>query len=147
MTPAPDLSRVSRTLEGLLGRSERPVMLRDETNDRLHEIPPSLAAAPDGLLPSFLAAAEVVWRAATGRSLGVEQQRDPDTLLGYRVRAIGSAPFSVVMLAMMEAVERTTHPGILVINDFDRLWQELPPRQPAASAAPAAPRQVGSPVL
>lgn len=146
MSGAPDLNRVSRTLEALLTRSGRAAMLRDETSGHLHEIPPSLASAPEGLLPGFLSAAQVVWRAATGRSLGVEQQHDPGTLLGYRTRAIRGAPFSVVMLAMVEAVERTARPGVLVVNDFGRLWQELPPAQAPASPGLAAARRPGSPV-
>jgi len=146
MSRAPDLNRVSRGLQALLTRSERAVMLRDETSGRLHEIPPSLAAAPEGLLPGFLSAAEVVWRAATGRSLGVEQQHDPGTLLGYRTRAVRGAPYSVVMLAMIEAVERTARPGVLVFNDFSRVWQDLAPRQAAASPGLAAARRPGSPV-
>lgn len=141
-----DLRRVSRTLEALLERSGRPVMLQDEAGGRLHQVPPSLAAAPDGLLPSFLAAGEVVWRAATGRSLGVQQVRDPESLLGYRVKAASGAPFSAVMLSVMEASERTARPDALVVNDFSRLWRELPPHRPGQSPGQTPVFPTGSPV-
>ncbi|MBR0664656.1 hypothetical protein GXW71_09860 [Roseomonas hellenica] len=124
-----DLRRVSRTLEAFLERRGRPILLQDEATGRLHQVPPSLAAAADGLLPTFLAAGEVVWRAATGRSLGVQQVRDPDSLLGYRVKGAGGAPFSVVMLSVIEASERAARPEALVVNELGRLWRELPPHR------------------
>lgn len=129
-----DLRQVSRTLEVLFERRGRPILLQDETTGRLHQVPPSLAAAPDGLLPTFLAAGEVVWRAATGRSLGVQQVRDPDSLLGYRVKRTSGAPFSVVMLSMIEASERVARPEALVVNELGRLWRELPPHRPDLSS-------------
>lgn len=129
-----NLRQVSRTLEVFLERRGRPVLLQDEATGGLHQVPPSLAVAPDGLLPTFLAAGEVVWRAATGRSLGVQQVRDPDSLLGYRVKGTSGAPFSVVMLAVIEASERAARPDALVVNELGRLWRELPPHRPDLSS-------------
>ncbi len=145
MSPPLDLGKISTTLQRLLEQSGRPVALRDEASGQLHDIPTSLAAAPAGLLPGFLAAGEAVWRAATGRSLGVEQVHDPESLLGYRVKSVRGAPFSAVMLAIMEATERTARPDMLVVNDLGRLWRELPPYQPAAATAAQASHRVMSP--
>lgn len=140
-----DLRLVSRTLEVLLERRGRPVLLQDETTGGFHQVPPSLAAAPDGLLPTFLAAGEVVWRAATGRSLGVQQVRDPDSLLGYRVKGASGAPFSVVMLSVIEASERAARPEALVVNDLGRLWRELPPHRPDLSSGRLPVPRAGAP--
>ena len=145
MSTALDLGKLSAALQRLLEQSDRPVALRDEASGRLHEVPASLAAAPAGLLPSFLAAGEVVWKAATRRSLGVEQVHDPASLLGYRVKSVRGAPFSAVMLAIIEATERTARPDMLVVNEFSRLWRELPPHQPAAATAPQPSQRIVSP--
>lgn len=136
MTAPLDLSLVGRTLQRLIERDGRPVALRDEASGQLHWMPPELVGAPDALLPNFLSAADVVWRAATGRHLGIEQTRDPDTLLGYRVKAIRGEPFSVVMLSAMEAVARTARPDMLVVNDLGNLWRELRPFSGAPSTTP-----------
>lgn len=131
-----DLALVGRTLQRLIERDGRPVVLRDEATGQQHRMPTELVGAPDALLPNFLSAADVVWRAATGRHLGIEQLRDPDTLLGYRVKAIRGEPFSVVMLASMEAVARTARPEMLAVNDLGNLWRELRPFSAAAANTP-----------
>ncbi|MHB0670062.1 hypothetical protein [Roseomonas mucosa] len=127
MSEALDLGAVGRTLQRLVERDGRPLLLRDEATGLDHRLPAALVAASDGLMPNFLAAANVVWRAATGRHLGIEQEHDPDALLGYRVKGIRGAPFSVVMLSAMEAIERTGSPSALPVSDFAKLWQQLRP--------------------
>ena len=127
MSGSLDLGAVGRTLQRLVERDGRPLLLRDEATGLDHRLPVALVAAPDGLMPNFLAAANVVWRAATGRHLGIEQELDPDALLGYRVKGIRGEPFSVVILSAMEAIERTGTPSALPVTDFAKLWQQLRP--------------------
>ena len=78
MSGSLNLGAVGRTLQRLVERDGRPLLLRDEATGLDHRLPIALVAAPDGLMPNFLAAANVVWRAATGRHLGIEQEHDPD---------------------------------------------------------------------
>ncbi|WP_338929153.1 hypothetical protein WDZ11_22400 (plasmid) [Roseomonas mucosa] len=134
MSAALDLGAVGRTLQRLVERDGRPLILRDEATGAEHRLPTALVAAPEGLMPNFLAAANAVWRAATGRHLGIEQAHDPASLLGYRVKGIRGEPFSVVMLAALEAIERTGSPAALPVNDFAALWRQLRP-----AVVPAAP--------
>ncbi|HTW68244.1 MAG TPA: hypothetical protein VME47_00025, partial [Acetobacteraceae bacterium] len=51
--------------------------------------------------------------------------RDPASLLGFRTQGVESGPFSAVMLSMMEAIEQAARPGLLLMNDFDRLWRSI----------------------
>jgi hypothetical protein len=116
---------VSRTLEVLLERDERIIVMLDRVTGQTADVSPELAASPSGFLPVFLVAADAVWRDATGKSFGVRLARDPSSLLGFRTHAIESGPFSAVMLSMMEAIEQTAQPDLLLMNDFDRLWRSI----------------------
>lgn len=138
-----DLETVGRTLQRLVERDGRPLVLRDAATGFDHRLPASLVAAPEGLMPNFLAAANVVWRAATGRHLGIEQERDPEGLLGYRVKGIRGEPFSVVMLSAMEAISRSGTPKALLVNDFDALWHQLRPLGASSSGRTAPNRAQG----
>ena len=141
MSPPLDLDRLGRALQAMVERDGRPLLLRDEGSGRLHRLPADLAGAPDGVMPSILAAAGAVWQAATGRGLGVEQHRDPAALLGCRVAGVRGEPFTVVALSALEAIHRTGGPTALVVNDFAEVWRTLraeasPPRRPAPGASP-----------
>ena len=67
-----DLAVVSRTLEALLLQGDRSVAMLDRTTGQACQVSPGLAAAPEGLLPAFLVAADTIWREATGRRFGVD---------------------------------------------------------------------------
>ena len=120
-----DLAVVSRTLESLLSHDERIVAMQDRVTGQTADVSPELAASPGGFLPVFLVAADAIWRDATGKSFGVKLVRDPASLLGFRTQGIESGPFSAVMLSMMEAIEQAARPGLLLMNDFDRLWRSI----------------------
>lgn len=116
---------VRRTLGALLEQSGRHLAMRDRGTGREAPVSHDLATSPDGFLPVFLVAADSVWRAATGRSFGIGLQRDPSSLLGYRAESVDGGPFSAVMLSMLEAIEQTARPGVLLMNDFDKLWRSI----------------------
>lgn len=122
---AVDVGMVSRTLESLLSRDDRIVAMQDRVTGQTADVSPELAASPGGFLPVFLVAADAVWRDATGKSFGVRLARDPVSLLGFRAQGIESGPFSALMLSMMEAIEQAGRPGLLLMNDFDRLWRSI----------------------
>jgi hypothetical protein len=119
------MDAVRRTLGALLSRSDRRIGMLDRRTGDVVAMSPDLAAAPDGLLPVFLVAADVVWRDATRKSFGVGLRHDPKTLLGFRAESVSGGPFSSVMLSMMEAIEQTARPGMLLVNDFDVLWRSI----------------------
>ena len=113
MTAAPDdasggvnLERVGLVLARHLTGLGLALLLRDEATGEAHEVQPDTAGAPDGALPAFLAAADAVWREATGRGLGLRLEPDAGSLLGQRVAGIAAAPFSVACLCLLEATER-----------------------------------------
>jgi hypothetical protein len=120
-----NLAAVSRTLEALLSQGDRSVAMLDRTTGQACQVSPGLAAAPEGLLPVFLVAADTIWREATGRSFGVDLQRDPETLVGFHARGVSGGPFSSVMLSMMEAMAQVARPDMILVNDFDQLWRGI----------------------
>ena len=120
-----DLAVVSRTLESLLSRDDRIVAMQDRVTGQTADVSPELASSPGGFLPVFLVAADAIWRDAAGKSFGVKLVRDPASLLGFRTQGVESGPFSAVMLSMMEAIEQAARPGLLLMNDFDRLWRSI----------------------
>lgn len=143
------MQRVSTVLAVLL-QGGKPVYAADPGTGELAEVSPHLAAAPHGFLPLFLAAGDTVWREATGRRLGIDLRRDPDSVLGFRAHGIAPGPATPVLLSVMEAIAQAERPDMLLVNDLRSGWaaaQErmrrsapkpavLPPG-PGASASPA----------
>lgn len=149
-----DMQRVSAVLVVLL-QGGRPVYAADPGTGELAEVSPHLAAAPHGFLPLFLAAGDTVWREATGRRLGIDLRRDPDTVLGFRAHGLAPGPVAPVLLSMMEAIAQAERPDMLLVNDLKSGWaaaQErmrrgaskpvAPPVAPAVSASPTSPDRI-----
>lgn len=118
-----DVGMVSRTLEQLFIQSGRPIVLEDEDSGELVPVAPRSAAAPDGLLPVFLVAAEAVWRECIGTGFGLVVVRDADGMLGYRVEGINAGLFGGVLLSMMEAIAQSVRSGQIVVNELDFVWR------------------------
>jgi hypothetical protein len=136
---------VSRTLEALLAREGRSVVYRDSATGQDFVVSPPSTASPSGLLPAFVVAGEAVWREATGNGFSLDIVRDPQALLGYRLRRIGAGRFATVMLTTMEAAAQVAGPSAIVVNDLDALWsaatdrierQRRPSPRAGAGAAP-----------
>jgi hypothetical protein len=117
-----DVDSISRTMEVLLTRDTRSVLYRDGATGQDLVVSPLSAASPSGLLPAFVVAGEAIWREATGNGFSLDIVRDPEALLGYRLRRIGTGHFATVMLAMMEATAQAAGPSAIVINDLNALW-------------------------
>ena len=64
----------------------------------------------------------------SGRGFALDIVRDPQALLGYRLRAIGAGNFSTVMLATMEAIHQVARPEAIPLNDFGALWSAVSDR-------------------
>jgi len=71
--------------------------------------------------------------------------RNPQALLGYRLRGIGAGHFATVMLATMEATAQVAEPSAIVVNELNTLWSAATDRierqtrlspQAGAGAAP-----------
>ena len=124
MTGRVDLALVSRTVQRLLEQSGRTILYDCRASKRTLQYSPESAAAVDGLLPAFLSAADAVWREATGRSLGIDIVADPETIFGFAVRGIHGGTFATVMLAVIDAIEQVSRPGVLLVNDLGRVWNE-----------------------
>lgn len=132
MTGPVNLAVVGRTMEALIRQGGKPLVLRDGATGEHLTLSPEAAGRPDALLPVFLAAGEAVWREATGKSFGLDFAQDPQALLGFRVRGIGSGPFSAVMLSVMEATAQVARPDMLLVNDLDAVWQAAQQRHRSA---------------
>jgi hypothetical protein len=123
-----DLVLVSQTLEHLLMQSGRMIAYDCRASRRTIAFAPDSAAAPTGLLPAFLTAADAVWREATGKSFGVEVVPDPATVLGFVVRGIHAGTIATVMLAMIEAIEQAADDKSLLVNDLGLIWRQTEDR-------------------
>ena len=136
MSDGVDLGLVSRTLQRLLEQADRSILYDCRASRRTLIYTADSAAAPTGLLPAFLSAADAIWREATGKSLGVEIATHPNTVLGYTVVCIHGGTFATVMLALMEAIEQIAQPRTLLANDLGRIWYEAEDRIARAADAP-----------
>lgn len=116
-----DVGRVGGLLVRHLASLGLSLVLADEKAGETHGMQADTAGAAGGALPIFLAAADAVCREALRLPIGIDLQPDADGLLGVRVVGIAGVPFSVVMLCLVEAVERANGPDALVINDLSRV--------------------------
>jgi hypothetical protein len=142
---AVSVETVSRTMAVLLAREGRRIVYRDRATGQDLVVSPPSAASPAGLLPAFVVAGEAVWREATGKGFSLDIVRNPQALLGYRLRGIGAGHFATVMLATMEATAQVAEPSAIVVNELNTLWSAATDRierqtrlspQAGAGAAP-----------
>jgi len=119
---AVDIGTVSRVMEALLETEGRPIVYHDQATGADLAITPMAASSPSGLLPALVVAGEAVWREATGKGFALDIVRDPEALLGYRLRAIGAGSLTTVMLAAMEATAQVTGSGVVVASDLNAVW-------------------------
>ena len=142
---AVNVESVSRTMEALLAREGRRILYHDKATGQDLVVRPPSAASPSGLLPAFVVAGEAVWREATGKGFSLDIVRNPQALLGYRLRGIGAGHFATVMLATMEATAQVAEPSAIVVNELNTLWSAATDRierqtrlspQAGAGAAP-----------
>jgi hypothetical protein len=119
---AVDIGTVSRVMETLLETEGRPILYHDQATGADLAITPMAASSPSGLLPALVVAGEAVWREATGKGFALDIVRDPEALLGYRLRGIGAGSLTTVMLAAMEATAQVTGSGVVVASDLNAVW-------------------------
>ena len=116
---------------------------RGDADGGVYLVSHGTVAAPGGVLPLLMVAADAVWQAATRRGLGVMLQPDGAALLGWRVTgAHPGTPFSAVVLSAIEAVNQVRRQDGLLLNDLVQLplqAQRLAAMEhaPAPQAAPA----------
>jgi len=121
MSEGINVGRLGELLVRHLASLGLPLTLADETTGETHRMQVETAGAADGALPIFLAAADAVCREALRLPVGIDLQPDVDALLTVRVAGVAGAPFSVVMLCLVEAVERAKGPDALVVNDLSKV--------------------------
>jgi len=117
-----NVNSVAATMRVFLERAGAPLLYDDPANGERLRIEASTAAAADGLLPAILVAGESVWRELTGKGFELDLAHDPAALLGYKLRGIGGANFSIVMLASIEALHQVRQREGMIVNDFNLLW-------------------------
>jgi hypothetical protein len=117
-----NVNTVAATMRVFIDRTGEAVIYNDPANGESLHIGAGGAGATDGLLPAIVVAGESVWRDLTGKGFELDLVRDPTALLGYRLRGIGGANFSIVMLASMEALHQARRPEGIVVNEFTALW-------------------------
>lgn len=121
MSEGVDVGRVGGLLVRHLASLGLPLALADETTGETHRMQVDTAGAADGALPIFLAAADAVCREAMRLPIAIDLQPDADGLLDVRVAGVAGVPFSVVMLCLVEAVDRARGPDALLVNDLSKV--------------------------
>jgi hypothetical protein len=117
-----NIDTVAAAMRVFLERSGETLVYNDPANGERLRIEAGAAAATDGLLPAIVVAGESVWRDLTGKGFELDLARDPSALLGFQLRGIRGATFSIVMLASVEALHQVRHPEGVIVNDFNALW-------------------------
>jgi hypothetical protein len=113
-----DVRHVSGVMELVMRAAGRPVVVRDFETGAVRQVEAGIVAAPDGLLPVFLAAGEAIWHEVTGGGFDLGVERDDGALTGYRVTRIGGSSLASVMLAMMEAASQAERPEGIVVEEL-----------------------------
>lgn len=133
---AVSVETVSRTLEAVLGQKGCSVVWRDPADGSDIRLTHATAASADGLLPVFVVAGETVWRETTGNGFGLDIMSARDSLLGFRLRAIGAGALTTVMLATMEAMAQVTTGNTVAASNFGEVWRGAIDRIGRAGADP-----------
>lgn len=133
MTDAVDLERVGAMLMRHLTHLGCRLDLIDETTGEVHTMQADTAGAADGALPVFLAAADAICLEATGAGIGMTIEQEPAGLLGVRASRIIGVPFTVVMLAVIEATDRAREGNTIVVTNLSKVAKVA--RQHAALGA------------
>ena len=121
MSDGVDVQRLGALLVRHLVSLGLPLGLVDETTGERHRMQVDTAGAADGALPIFLAAADAVCREALNLQIGINLEPDADSLLGVRVSGLNGVPLSVVMLCLLEAIDRAKEPDALVVNTLSKV--------------------------
>jgi hypothetical protein len=119
-----DLGHVSGVLELIVRAAGRPVVVRDFETGGVRQVEPGVVAAPDGLLPVFLAAGEAIWHEVIGGGFDLAIERDDGALTGYRVTRIGGSSLIPVMLSIMEAAAQAERPEGIVVEELASVWDQ-----------------------
>jgi hypothetical protein len=130
-----DLDAVERTMQVLAERSPVPFVYHDPADGQRHAITPNALSSRSGFLPAIINAAEAVWREATGKGFELDIVRDPDALLGYRLRGIRAGGFATVMLSSMEAIQQVARPDAVVVSELNAVWAAATERLRQATTA------------
>ena len=123
-----DIDFVASVLTRLLEGGGRAIILEDKAEGVEVVIPVDAAVAAHGLLPVFLFAGEALLRDATGSGFALELERDIHALLSCRVKRIGAASFTGVMLAVMEAIAQASTPKGVLVVELGRVFDEATAR-------------------
>ncbi|RYY15212.1 MAG: hypothetical protein EON55_06850 [Alphaproteobacteria bacterium] len=136
-----DIEWISKVVKQLV-EAGPPVMVRDDVAGRNVPVSAEIAASPDGFLPLLLACGDTVWLEASGRSLGLDLARDPQSVLGFRVKGAAPGPVAPLLLSVMHAMAEVARPDMLLINDLHGPWMAAQDRmgwQVKQAPAPAGP--------
>ncbi|WP_294537732.1 hypothetical protein [uncultured Rhodoblastus sp.] len=134
MSKGIDVARVAAVVRQLLVDAGREILLEDRAGGETVVVPPDAAAAPDGLLPVFLASGEALALDAFGQGFGLKLTRDLEAFFSWRVEAITADTFSEVMLPTMEAIAQASTPRGIMVLDLARVFDEASARAQARRA-------------
>jgi hypothetical protein len=133
-----NLETVERTMEALAAQSRIPFIYADPANGERITVSPAVLASRSGYLPAIVGAGEAIWREATGNGFALDVARDPEALLGYRLKSIDAGTFTSVMLSALEALHQAARPTAVIVSDLNAIWSASRLRtEPASQPTPA----------
>ena len=119
-----DTGYISAVLKTLLSQAGVPIILEDKAGGQRVTVPFDSAVAVDGLLPVFLSAGAALWCDATGEAFGLKMEQDVGAYFNWRVKEIGPAKFSALMLAVMEAISHAATPEGIMVTELGRVFDD-----------------------
>jgi len=119
-----DTGYIAAVLKTLLSQAGVPVILEDKAGGQRVTVPLDSAVAVDGLLPIFLSAGAALWCDATGEAFGLKMEKDIGAYFNWRVKEIGPAKFSALMLAVMEAISHAATPAGIMVTELGRVFDD-----------------------
>jgi hypothetical protein len=117
-----DIDFISRVTEGILITARRPLVLLDHVSSTLIDVPCDVAAAPHGLLPVLVMAADAVYQDLMGVGFGIRLVEDETGLFGWRVSQVGGS-FVDLMFSMMEVIYQAAWPDYILLPEMASIYE------------------------
>jgi hypothetical protein len=132
-----DADRLGAVTARMLHAIGKPVTFTHPWTGEEATLTPEEATSSDGLMPLFLTAADMIWREATGHSIGLVLAPDHRSLLGMRALGCTALPASGVLLCVLDAIKQCEGPELINANAAIDLCSRINEQEDLGLGGPA----------